>query len=273
MIKRTKKLIAIIVAISIFSESVLAVADTVKKGFEDIETDQYLISKVSNTEVGPGQVDGILAGEEKDRGQSYTWSMVEHGEFLYIGTCYDPISGIFYRNIVENLVARGIEPAKAKEIAKAAVDLAYDGAMEYQGKTNPAIIKVNKETYEVSLVYRYPSNDNYMSGYRMSTEYNGKLYFVGAGFPTACLLEVDPSNSDSAKIVFSDTVADQSLSSGIRGLVVYDGELIMSMTTDKGGKVGSRIMSTTDPASGEWNIIADQDTFLDYPAIYIKRWN
>lgn len=241
MIKRTKKLIAMIIAVSVLSTSVLATADTVKKGFQDIETDEYLIKKISNTEAGPGQVDGILTGDEQDRGQSYTWSMVEYGEYLYIGTCYDPISGIFYRNIVENLVARGIEPAKAKEIAKAAIDLMYDEAMEFQGKTNPAIIKVDKDNYEVSLVYRYPSNDNYMSGYRMATEYNGKLYFVGAGFPTACLLEVDPNNNDSAKIVFSDTVADQSLSSGIRGLVVYDGELIMSMTTDKGGKVGARI--------------------------------
>ena len=268
MIKRTKKLMAMVIAASVLSTSVLAGANTFVKGFQDVETDEYLITKVSNTEAGPGQVDGVLTGEEQDRGQSYTWSMVEHGDYLYIGTCYDPISGIFYRNVVENLVARGIEAEKAKEIAKAAIELMYDEAMEYQGKTNPAIIKVNKETFEVSLVYRYPSNDNYMSGYRMATEYNGKLYFVGAGFPTACLLEVDPNNNDKAKIVFSDTVADQSLSSGIRGLVVYDNELVMSMTTDKDSKLGARIMTTTDPASGEWKIIADQDTFLDYPAIY-----
>ncbi len=35
----------------------------------------YTIDKVSHPTLGAGEVDGILTGEEQDRGQSYSWSM------------------------------------------------------------------------------------------------------------------------------------------------------------------------------------------------------
>ena len=49
----------------------------------------YTIDKVSHPTLGAGEVDGILTGEEQDRGQSYSWSMAEAGDYIYIGTCYN----------------------------------------------------------------------------------------------------------------------------------------------------------------------------------------
>ena len=257
MIKRTKKLIAMIVASSVLSTSVLAAADTVKKGFQDIETDKYLITKISNTEAGPGQVDGILTGEDQDRGNSYTWSMIEYGDYIYIGTCYNPISGIYYRNLVNNFVSAGMSKEKAQEVAKAVLDLAYNGAMYYEEELNSVILKVNKKTYEPSVVYRA---DKTISGYRMVSEFDGKLYFAEFGASSA-LLEIDPENNDAAKTVYYSKTTDYSLACGIRGLVAIDGEVIMSLITDKGAK----IISSSNPSSGEWTEIANQETFLDYP--------
>ena len=161
-----------IVAASVLSTSVLATADTVRKGFQDIETDQYIITKISNTEAGPGEVDGILTGEDQDRGNSYTWSMIEYGDYIYIGTCYNPISGIFYRNLKGHFVASGMSQEKAEEVAKAVIDLIYDGAMYYDDELKSVILKVNKDTYEPSVVYRA---DQTISGYRMVEEFGGIL--------------------------------------------------------------------------------------------------
>ncbi len=56
---------------------------------------------------GAGETDGILSfdamGEESNRNQSYVWSCVEHGNYIYLGTCWNPISGIYYRNLKNNL--------------------------------------------------------------------------------------------------------------------------------------------------------------------------
>ena len=46
----------------------------------------YTIDKVSHPTLGAGSVDGILTGDEQDRGQSYSWSMVAAGDYVYIGT-------------------------------------------------------------------------------------------------------------------------------------------------------------------------------------------
>lgn len=191
--------------------------------------------------------------------------MIEYGEYIYIGTCYNPIYGIYYRNLVDNLKGQ-LGKEKAEEVAKAVIELMYDGAMYYTETSNPAIVKINKESYEVALAYRYEGKNNNMAGYRMAAEYNGKLYFVGSGYPTSALLEIDPENNDEAKIVYERTVQDWSVASGIRGLLAREDELIMSVATDD----GVLMLSSTNPSSGEWKVIADQNTFLDLPAYYIR---
>ena len=101
----------------------------------------------------------------------------------------------------------------------------------------------------------------------MAAEFNDKLYFVGSGYPTNNLVEIDPINNTS-NVVFESTALDSAFSTGIRGLYVYDNQLIMSMSSDTSDIKGVRILTTSNPSSGEWTEIANQDTFLDLPACY-----
>ena len=132
---------------------------------------------------------------------------------------------------------------------------------------SPVIVKVNKESYDTEIVYKYTAGRNNMAGYRMAAEFNDKLYFVGSGYPTNNLVEIDPINNTS-NVVFESTALDSAFSTGIRGLYVYDNQLIMSMSSDTSDIKGVRILTTSNPSSGEWTEIANQDTFLDLPACY-----
>ena len=67
----------------------------------------YTIDKISHPTLGAGEIDGILTGDDQDRGNSYSWSMADGGEdseFIYIGTCYN---STYYMVLHGNLGKRG----------------------------------------------------------------------------------------------------------------------------------------------------------------------
>lgn len=64
---------------------------------------------------------------------------------------------------------------------------------------------------------------NYLSGYRMAFEFNGKLYFAGMGSPTATHLEVGPSTNE-CTIAYHNLNRTRGVANGVHGLLVYDGE-------------------------------------------------
>ena len=178
--------------------SVSCVATGVNVSAAPLSSEGYSIEKVSHPERGAGETDGILSfdamGEESNRNQSYVWSCVEHGNYIYLGTCWNPISGIYYRNLKNNLTKlfqnRGDEnPAqKAGTVATNILNVVYngnfpDGATSTNG--TPCIMRVNKYTYETEVVYIEKESSAFVNwnGYRMAVEYNGKLYFACAGFP------------------------------------------------------------------------------------------
>ena len=263
--KKACSLALTVAVLSSYSLTANALGEETKK----YETEKYLIEKVSNPTSGEGEVDGILTGQDQAREQSYSWSMIEYGDSIYIGTCYNPIAGIYYRNVISNLTSKGMDAEKAAKIASKLIELVYDGAMYTEGisQTSPVIVKVNKESYDTEIVYKYTAGRNNMAGYRMAAEFNDKLYFVGSGYPTNNLVEIDPINNTS-NVVFESTALDSAFSTGIRGLYVYDNQLIMSMSSDTSDIKGVRILTTSNPSSGEWTEIANQDTFLDLPACY-----
>lgn len=263
--KKACSLALTVAVLSSYSLTANALGEETKK----YETEKYLIEKVSNPTSGEGEVDGILTGQDHAREQSYSWSMIEYGDSIYIGTCYNPIAGIYYRNVISNLTSKGMDGEKAAKIASKLIELMYDGAMYTEGisQTSPVIVKVNKESYDTEIVYKYTAGRNNMAGYRMAAEFNDKLYFVGSGYPTNNLVEIDPINNTS-NVVFESTALDSAFSTGIRGLYVYDNQLIMSMSSDTSDIKGVRILTTSNPSSGEWTEIANQDTFLDLPACY-----
>lgn len=236
------------------------------------ESNGVAIERISHPDRGPGEVDGILTGEYEDRGNSYSWSAAEYGDYLYTGTCYNPIYGIFYRNLMKNL--KDIFQDKTDSIVKNLISMMYNGNFYDNQKSNPAIIKTNKKTGESTLLYQYsvtnPTAKNNMSGFRMAAVYKDKVYFVGSGYPTSIVLEIDP-NTDNVKEVFSRTVKNYEVASGIHGLVVYNDQLLMSITeNEEATSPSAKIYSSTNPSNGEWNEIANSQTFKNYPAVMIK---
>ena len=197
--KKACSLALTVAVLSSYSLTANALGEETKK----YETEKYLIEKVSNPTSGEGEVDGILTGQDHAREQSYSWSMIEYGDSIYIGTCYNPIAGIYYRNVISNLTSKGMDAEKAAKIASKLIELMYDGAMYTEGisQTSPVIVKVNKESYDTEIVYKYTAGRNNMAGYRMAAEFNDKLYFVGSGYPTNNLVEIDPINNTS-NVVF-----------------------------------------------------------------------
>ena len=300
--------------------SVSCVATGVNVNAAPLSKDGYNIEKVSHADRGAGETDGILPfdvmGEESNRNQSYVWSCVEYGNYIYLGTCWNPISGIYYRNLKNNLTSlfekRGDEnPAqKAGTVATNILNVVYngnfpDGATSTTG--TPCIMRVNKYTYDAEVVYIEKESSKFVNwnGYRMATEYNGKLYFACAGFPTSRLLQIDPATNET-KIVLQKTAENSGFANGIRGLTVMDGKLFVSLSTDgadpdnmfaSGSQLpqaykdaisamakkdvrykddnprmeGVRLLSTTNPEDVDsWTVIANQETFDNLPACWIR---
>ena len=65
----------------------------------------YTIDKISHPTRGSGEIDGILTGEDQDRGNTYSWSMAEAGDYIYIGTGYNSTYYIFHNNVQTSLNA------------------------------------------------------------------------------------------------------------------------------------------------------------------------
>lgn len=169
------------------------------------------------------------------------------------------------------------------------------------------IMRVNKYTYDAEVVYIEKESSKFVNwnGYRMATEYNGKLYFACAGYPTSRLLQIDPATNET-KVVLQKTAENSGFANGIRGLTVMDGKLFVSLATDgadpdnmfaSGSQLpqaykdaisamakkdvrykddnprmeGVRLLSTTNPEDVDsWTVIANQETFDNLPACWIR---
>lgn len=268
----------------------------------------YTIDKVSYPTNGPDELDSIL--NEQERGQSYSWSMAEGGDYIYIGTCYNSTFYIYHNALKTALTSAGVK--NADKAAEDIIEVVFgvDAFDETKfADWDPVIISVNKYTYEVEVVFReselradmtanpenhtdykdkftyYPAMGgyiNYISGYRMAVEFNGKIYFAGMGNPTATLVEVDPE-TNTAKIAYAEKITGVSpsaghegekVANGVHGLVEYDGQLLMCLATsdydgDGSYSPGGIIVASDDPTKGleSWDIIADQDDFDGLPAV------
>ena len=84
----TAVLLALVMTVSLVNGALAAVVrnddDTIS--YEPLEQGVYskggyTIDKVSHPTLGAGEVDGILTGDLQDRGQSYSWSMAEAGDY------------------------------------------------------------------------------------------------------------------------------------------------------------------------------------------------
>ena len=226
----------------------------------------YIIDKVSHPTAGPDELDSIM--DPQERSQTYSWSMAEGGDYIYIGTGYNSTFYIYHNALKQALLSAGLDDAAADSAAEDLVEVVFGVDTFDETKTmewDPVIMSINKYTHEVEVIFREselrkdmevnPENHsdyidqfrdmreygmgylNVLSGYRMAVEFNGKLYFAGMGNPTATLVEVDPE-TNTAKIAYAEKITNvaptdprEKMSNGVHGLVEYDGQLLMCLAS------------------------------------------
>ena len=211
-----------------------------------------------------------------DRGQNYSWSAVAYGDWMYVGTCYSAMGNTL--TLMQNILGDKFD----KDVMEAGLKAMFNGTF-YYGHEDGAdsggiLVKVNTKTGETKLLM---SNSlNHMAPlFRNAIAYNGKLYFCGSvhvngksGLPS--VYEIDPKD-DSYKAVYVGLSSMQDygaaykkgISTGIRGMCVYNGKLVISnvFADATTGKSGATILASSNPSEG-FTVIASQGDLFDYPA-------
>ena len=253
----------------------------------------YTFEKISHPTKGTMSADGIVdyIGEGAvnvitdpsdpnynagDRGQNYSWSAVAYGDWMYVGTCYSAMGNTL--TLMQNILGDKFD----KDVMEAGLKAMFNGTF-YYGHEDGAdsggiLVKVNTKTGEIKLLMSNTLN-GYAPLFRNAIAYNGKLYFCGSvhvngrsGLPS--VYEIDPTD-DSYKAVYVGLSSMQDygaaykkgISTGIRGMCVYNGKLVISnvFADATTGESGATILASSNPSEG-FTVIASQDDLFDYPA-------
>ena len=231
--------------------------------------------------IGNGAVDVITDPSDPnynagDRGQNYSWSAVAYGDWMYVGTCYSAMGNTL--TLMQNILGDKFD----KDVMEAALKAMFNGTFYYGHEDGVdgggILVKVNTKTGETKLLMS--NSFNHMAPlFRNAIAYNGKLYFCGSvhvngrsGLPS--VYEIDPTD-DSYKAVYVGLSSIQDygaaykkgISTGIRGMCVYNGKLVISnvFADATTGKSGATILASSNPSEG-FTVIASQDDLFDYPA-------
>ena len=211
-----------------------------------------------------------------DRGQNYSWSAVAYGDWMYVGTCYSAMGNTL--TLMQNILGDKFD----KDVMEAALKAMFNGTFYYGHEDGVdgggILVKVNTKTGETKLLMSNSLN-GYAPLFRNAIAYNGKLYFCGSvhvngrsGLPS--VYEIDPTD-DSYKAVYVGLSSMQDygaaykkgISTGIRGMCVYNGKLVISnvFADATTGESGATILASSNPSEG-FTVIASQDDLFDYPA-------
>lgn len=211
-----------------------------------------------------------------DRGQNYSWSAVAYGDWMYVGTCYSAMGNTL--TLMQNILGDKFD----KDVMEAGLKAMFNGTFYYGHEDGVdgggILVKVNTKTGETKLLM-----SNSLNGmaplFRNAIAYNGKLYFCGSvhvngrsGLPS--VYEIDPTD-DSYKAVYVGLSSMQDygaaykkgISTGIRGMCVYNGKLVISnvFANATTGESGATILASSNPSEG-FTVIASQRDLFDYPA-------
>lgn len=262
----------------------------------------YSFEKLSHPTVGTSQPDGIVdyqgdgavavpgadgntANNEGDRGQSYTWAAASYGDWLYVGTCYAAMGNTL--TLMNGVLGDSFDA----ETMRLTLEAMFNGTFFYgqQKEDGTAdkdsggiLVKINTKTGETKLLLSESLN-GVGPLFRNAVSYKGKLYFCGSvrtnggksGLPA--VYEIDPK-TDEYKVVYQglSSMQDygaaykQGISTGIRGMCVHDGQLVISnVGKDAAGTFVSTILTSSDPSKGQdsFTEIANSGTLFGYPAI------
>ena len=219
--------------------------------------------------VGNGVVSANDQGQG-DRGQSYSWAAESYGDYMYVGTCYAAMGNTL------TYMDTALGDSFDKEIMKATLDALFCGTFFYGQEdgedSDGVLVKVNVKTGETKLLMA-DSMNGLAPLFRNAIKFRNKLYFCGSvrtngqrGLPS--IYEVDPE-TDEVKLVYRGidpkdayAAAQQKISTGIRGMAVYNDQLVISCV----GLEGPYIMISSDPSNGEFTKIATKADLFNYPA-------
>ena len=251
---------------------------------------EYTFEKLTHADKEVGTTDGIVdyigggsaevvtdAASEYynagDRGQSYSWSALSYGDWVYVGTCYSAMSG--------SLSVMG-KTNVSDRVMHSVYDALFNGDFFYQEPDGAAgkgvLVKINTKTGE-TVVLMSQAENGLTPSFRNAVEYNGKLYFCGTvggsavgSFPS--VWQIDPE-TDEFKVVYQGitnmmdyaVAYKQGVSTGIRGMCVYKDQLVISnVSADAAtGTSTTTLLISSDPEQG-FTKIADSADLFNYPA-------
>ena len=265
----------------------------------------YTFEKISHPTKGTMSADGIVdyIGDGKvgvitdtndsnyntgDRGQSYSWSALAYGDWLYVGTCYAAMGNTL--TLMDGVLGDKFD----KDVMEAALKAMFNNTFFY-GQTKPdgtqdtdsegILVKVNTKTGEMKLLLSKSMN-GVAPMFRNAVAYKDKLYFCGgvhtdggSGLPS--VYEIDPAD-DSYKAVYVGLNSPQDnfaaykagISIGIRGMCVYNDELVISNVYMNAatGESGAVILASSNPSEGQssFRTIATQADMFNYPAYHYE---
>lgn len=245
---------------------------------KDVKTADGIVDYLGNSAVDVVTDPDSDAYNAGDRGQNYAWAAIGYGDWLYVGTCYAAMGNTL------TLMKSTLGDQYDEKVLKATFDAMFNGTFfaneeEDGGRANGVLVKINTKTGETKLLMAKSLN-GYSPLFRNAVEYNGKLYFCGSvsggngGLPS--VWQVDPA-TDECKAVYTGLASlrdygaayKQGICTGVRGMCVYDGKLVISNVTmdSTTGKSGATLLISSDPEQG-FTQIADSDDLFNYPAYH-----
>ncbi len=274
--------IALCAALTI-SSSVMAFATEQNDALTTFISDDgtYIAEKISHKNSGTKTNDGIVdylgngsltdtptETSKGDRAQSYSWSAVGYGDYMYIGTCANAMTQTL--SFMGSVLGHNFD----KETMEATLNAIFNGHF-FVGEEDGAdpkgvLLKINTNTGDVKLIMSKELTGTNCN-FRNAVEYKGNLYFCGSinGIPS--VYRIDPNTDEFECVHQSLSLADfaqahkEGISVGVRGMCVFNDMLVVSMV----GLEGAYICATDNPADKDsFKVVADMEDLFNYPAYH-----
>lgn len=276
-----RKITSVALALALFaSVTASAFASEVKGTEYTSENGSYSAVKISHPNDGTKTNDGILdyAGNgvvtsptdetSGDRAQSYSWSAIGYGDYMYIGTCANAMTTTL--SFMGSVLGDKFNAETMEAGLKAMFNGHFFTTEEDGGDPKGVLLKLNTKTGDIKLLMS-KSTTNTNCSFRNSVKYKGMLYFCGSVNGLPCVYQVNPENDECTKVYQSISQQDYykayqlGISAGIRGICEFNDKLIMSFVSLD----GAYIAMTDDPTNPDsFKVIADMGDLFDYPAYH-----
>lgn len=246
-----------------------------------LSTPDGIVDYLGNGNVGVPGVDEGAVGQG-DQGQSYSWASASYGDWMYVGTCYAAMGNTL--KYMDSILGDKFD----EEVMAAALKAMFNGTFFYghekedgtlDKESGGILVKVNVKTGETKLLMS-ESTTGKGPLFRNGIRYKDKLYFCGSvrakgqknGLPS--IYCVDPKTDNIECVYTGITPAEagaayqKGISTGIRGMAVFNGEFIASCV----GLEGPYILKSSDPSAGQSSFkkIATKSDLFDYPAYHFS---